>query len=202
MATQRFEPTPLPFRPEQLRGGITSESVRIHHDDLYGASLATLAQIEQRLCAMDYQNVHHTSSPYRELKLHQGFTSNARRLHELYFQQLGGTGQLHGRIIDKITEQFGSFESWRQDFMAAAMAARAVAVLAYDIYDGRLSHVIGDSYDHGAVWGTVPILVIDVAEHAYLRDFGPNKKGYIEAFLDNLNWEIVTVRYEEWERVP
>lgn len=68
------------------------------------------------------------------------------------------------------------------------MAARGWAVLAYDTRDKSLKVFTCDAHNQGGVWGAIPLIVLDVYEHAYFMDYGSDRKAYIESFLQQLNW--------------
>ena len=75
------------------------------------------------------------------------------------------------------------------------MASRGWSVLCWDTKVGDLRHYNGDAHNQGGVWGCLPIIVLDVYEHAYFIDFGSDKKGYIEAFWKNFNWAVAEELY-------
>ena len=88
-----------------------------------------------------------------------------------------------------LIESFGSVDSWRADFRASALAARGWVWLAVDLADGRLFNYLGDSENSPALWGAVPVLAIDLHEHAYYLDFGGSRAKYVDAFLSVLDWD-------------
>jgi len=94
----------------------------------------------------------------------------------------------------------GSFESWAADFMAAALAAKSWAALVYDPYDDRWHNAVMDS-DVDGVWiGANPLVVCDVAEHAYGKDF-KRREDYVAKFLERIDWEEVAARYKSVDRM-
>jgi Fe-Mn family superoxide dismutase len=68
-------------------------------------------------------------------------------------------------------------------------------VLAYDFTDGKLHNYLSDIHSDG-VWSAVPLLIMDVYEHAYFIDYGTGRKSYIEAFMKNVNWDAVNARLQ------
>ncbi|MBM4308679.1 MAG: superoxide dismutase [Deltaproteobacteria bacterium] len=139
-----------------------------------------------------------TGSPeYAELKRRLGWEFNGMRLHEYYFENLGGKGGLNrtGNLFKKISEDFGSFESWEKDFKATGMM-RGIgwAVLYQDQMSGKLINFWIDEHDVGHPAGCTPILILDVFEHAFMIDYGLKRADYIEAFLKNLHWKAAESR--------
>lgn len=93
--------------------------------------------------------------------------------------------------MELIKRDFGSVENWIADMAAAGLSARGWVITAYDPADAALHNYSADAHNIGIVAGTVPIIALDVYEHAYFMDYGTNRKGYIEAFFKNLNWKAV-----------
>ncbi len=80
--------------------------------------------------------------------------------------------------------------------MATGMAARGWTVLAYDTRDNGLHNILLDAHNVGVISSWTPLLVLDVYEHAYYIDFGTAKKAYIDAFIKNIDWQVVNTRYQ------
>jgi Fe-Mn family superoxide dismutase len=98
--------------------------------------------------------------------------------------------------VKKIEADYGSFENWRADLVATAVSARGWAVTALVLPSDRLHNFLVDFHNQGAVWNTVPIIALDVFEHAYYLDYQTNRKAYLEAFFQNLDWGYVEKRYQ------
>lgn len=139
-----------------------------------------------------------TNTPeYAELKRRLGWEFNGMRLHEYYFENLGGQGSLdaEGKLAKKIVESFGSYESWEKDFRSTgAMRGIGWAILYQDSATGKLLNFWINEHDTGHPAGCVPILVMDVFEHAYMIDYGIKRPDYIEVFFKNLNWQVTEKR--------
>ncbi len=134
---------------------------------------------------------------YAELKRRLGWEFNGMRLHELYFENLGGKGGIDKKssLAKKMTESFGSYESWEKDFRSTgAMRGIGWAILYQDSVDGRLMNSWINEHDVGHPAGCTPLLIMDVFEHAFMIDYGLKRADYIEAFFKNINWSKVNVR--------
>ncbi len=135
---------------------------------------------------------------YAELKRRLGFEFNGMKLHEYYFGNLGGSGVLpkDNALSSAIEENFGSFENWKADFIATGrMRGIGWVVLYQDPATGRLVNTWINEHETGHLVGCVPLLVMDVFEHAYVTDYGLDRKAYIEAFFKNVNWKVVLQRF-------
>ncbi|HZV82517.1 MAG TPA: Fe-Mn family superoxide dismutase [Geobacteraceae bacterium] len=139
-----------------------------------------------------------TANPeFAELKRRLGWEFNGMRLHEYYFDNLGGNAPLNvdGRLGKKLSESFGSVDAWEKDFRATgAMRGIGWTVLYQDSADGRLINFWINEHDEGHPSGCMPILVMDVFEHAFMLDYGLKRADYIEAFFKNIDWKAVEGR--------
>jgi len=186
----KYEPKPLPFSaaPE----GISEKTLATHHDKLYVGYVNKKNEIEEKLVALqqggDVTSANQSYSELRALKDGETFAVNGVYLHEWYFDVLGGDGVAAGPLADALAAQHGSIENFLKYFAACGMAARGWAVLAFDTKDKALKVFTCDSHNQGGVWGAIPLIVLDVYEHAYFMDYGSDRKAYIESFLKQLNW--------------
>jgi Fe-Mn family superoxide dismutase len=137
------------------------------------------------------------SPEFAELKRRFGWEFNGMRLHEYYFENLGGKGRLEktGKLYKKIYVEFGSFEAWEKEFRAVGMM-RGIgwAVLYQDPLTGRLFNFWINEHDVGHPAGCAPLLILDVFEHAFMIDYGLKRADYIEAFFKNIQWKAVEER--------
>jgi len=99
--------------------------------------------------------------------------------------------------MDKIQEDFGSYENWKKEFKAAAKSASGWALLVYIPYTNELHNVAVDNHDEGAVWGAHPVLALDVWEHSYYHDYGPDRGQFIDNFFNLVDWTDVQENFEE-----
>lgn len=134
---------------------------------------------------------------FAELKRRLGWEFNGMRLHELYFENLGGAAPLDrgGKLAAKMAESFGSVEAWEKEFRATgAMRGIGWAVLYQDIDSGRLINFWIGEHDVAHPAGCQPLLIMDVFEHAFMLDYGLKRADYIEAFFRNIDWKAVEAR--------
>jgi len=128
---------------------------------------------------------------YGELKRRFGWEFNGMRLHEYYFENLGGKGDINktGKLYQKLIESFGSYEAWAKDFKATGtMRGIGWVVLYQDIFSGKFINFWINEHDVGHPSGGMPILIMDVFEHAFMIDYGLKRADYIEAFFRNIHW--------------
>jgi len=139
-----------------------------------------------------------TASPeFAELKRRLGWEFNGMRLHEYYFDNLGGKVPLDagGRLGQKLAASYGSLDAWEKDFRATgAMRGIGWTALYQDNVSGSVCNYWINEHDEGHPVGCMPILVMDVFEHAFLLDYGLKRADYIEAFFKNIDWNAVEIR--------
>ena len=122
------------------------------------------------------------------------------RLHEFYFENLGGSEPLDksSDLYMRISKDFGSFDAWKKNFTAVGlMRGIGWAILYRDLQSGRLFNIWINEHDLGHLAGGEPILVMDVFEHAYITQYGLDRGKYISAFFDNVQWDKVDSRYND-----
>jgi superoxide dismutase, Fe-Mn family len=182
--------------------GISRESVEAHYK-LYQGYIAKRNEILGRLDGVDLSAANQFYSEIRALKVDLTFAIGGIKNHEIYFEHLGGNGgEPDGAIRNLIARDFGSVGDWRADLKATGMAGRGWAWTAYDWDEGRLFNYIGDAQNTFPVWNATPLVALDVYEHAYFIDYQTDRASYIEAFFNNLDWDVVNDWVEQYQIMP
>lgn len=173
-----------------------SENLLKNHFTLYQGYVTNTNKVLDSLQLMLKEGK--TATPeYAELKRRLGWEFNGMRLHELYFENLGGKNPINkgGKLFNKIVEDFGSYENWEKDFKATGtMRGIGWAILYQDSSSLKLINFWINEHDSAHPAGCHPILIMDVFEHAFLTDYGLKRVDYIESFFKNINWENVESR--------
>jgi Fe-Mn family superoxide dismutase len=137
------------------------------------------------------------SIEYAGLKRRLGWETDGMRLHELYFENLGGQSALSigSPLVEKLEKDFGSYEAWEEDFKATA-SIRGVgwAILYQDNTNGTLNNFWIDEHHVSHPVDRSPLLVLDAWEHSYMLDYGLKRAEYIENFFKNIDWTVVVKR--------
>ena len=181
---------PLDERLLRLNG-ISRATVEAHYR-LYQGYVGKRNEILARLATVDRDAANQVYSDVRALKVDLTFAIGGIKNHELYFAHLGGEGgDPTGPIGDLISRDFGSAGAWRADLRATAIAARGWAWTAYDRDERRLFNYLGDAQNTFPVWNATPLVALDVYEHAYFLDYQTDRGAYIDAFFENLDWDVV-----------
>jgi Fe-Mn family superoxide dismutase len=173
-----------------------SEALLKNHFTLYQGYVANTNKVLDTLAQM-VKDGKAATPEFAELKRRLGWEFNGMRLHEYYFENLGGKSGLdpNGKLAKRLAEQFGSVDAWEKEFRATgAMRGIGWVVLYEDPVNGRLINFWVNEHDAGHPAGCHPLLIMDVFEHAFMIDYGLKKADYIEAFFKNVDWKAVESR--------
>ena len=191
----RHQPRPLRFDPARL-SGLSEKLITSHWENNYQGSVRALNAVERKLA----EAVADSDFPpllYGGLKREELHRTGSVVLHELYFDGLGGNGEPGGTVSQALSAAFGSVDAWEAEFRRTAMALAGGSgwcVLSYNRHTGSLHNYWAWDHMHGAATG-VPLIALDMYEHSYHMDYGTAAARYVDAFMANLDWEIVDARY-------
>ena len=171
-----------------------SETLLKNHFTLYQGYVNNTNKLDEMLRGKSKDA---TNPEYAEVKRRFGWEFDGMRLHEYYFDNLGGKTPLakSGALARKLAEGFGSYEVWEQDFRATgSMRGIGWAILYHDDAGGALFNQWINEHDVGHLAGCRPVLVMDVFEHAFMTDYGLKRADYIAAFMNTVNWQAAESR--------
>ena len=173
-----------------------SETLLKNHFTLYQGYVTNTGKLLDALAQLIAEGKGATPE-YAELKRRLGWEFNGMRLHELYFGNLGGSAPLDQgtALARKLAATFGSVELWEKDFRATgAMRGIGWVGLYLDLVGDRLINFWINEHDVANPAGCIPLLIMDVFEHAFMLDYGLKRADYIEAFFRNIDWQTVETR--------
>jgi Fe-Mn family superoxide dismutase len=170
-----------------------SDQLLKNHFTLYQGYVTNTNKVADALLAMAKDGKMATPE-YAELKRRFGWEFNGMRLHEYYFENIVKDGKAIDKktnLYKKIVSEFGSYENWEKDFKATgAMRGIGWVILYYDALEGRLFNTWINEHDVGHLCGALPLIVMDVFEHAYMIEYGLKKADYIESFFKAIDWTV------------
>ena len=194
----RHAPVPLPFAPGKL-AGLSERMIVSHHDNNYTAAIKNLNKVEEQLAAINKDTPGFLVAGLKEREL--TFT-NSMILHEHYFGNLGGSGKVGGAIQQQLAASYGSLGKWEEQFRALGLSlggGSGWAIMDYNPHEGDVSSYWAGGHTQ-ALAGGLPLLVMDMYEHAYAIDYGAAAAKYVDAFFQNINWDAVNGRLEAAEQ--
>lgn len=170
------------------------------HDKLYKGYVERFNKVSNELDAVSKSDVY----KIRSLKLEEVSNLNAIKLHELYFGNISDlSSQIHRDSLAfiKLSRDWGTFENWQFDFRATALASKdGWVVLYYEPFKNKYINCMIDGDSCNIPLGGIPIIVLDMAEHAYFEGYLGDKESYVNAMMKELNWDIIEARMTIAER--
>jgi superoxide dismutase, Fe-Mn family len=194
---QKYTPKSFPHL-KGLKG--ISDGLLATHFKLYEGYVNRTNGLNERLQAMAKEGKASGKDPvYAELTRRMGFEYSGVVLHELYFENMkpGSSRNIHdGSLKSALTKCFGSVDAWLADFTAVAtMPGIGWAVMFQNPMTGSLSNHWVSLHQDNQPAGFAPVLVMDAWEHAFLPDYAATDRAkYVEAFLDNVDWQAAEKR--------
>jgi len=188
------KPKPLKYRA--IPGFLSADQIAPHHTAHYGGALRGYSALDAKLESSSRAGTAIDPNAFGSMQRGRTSKANSVVLHEFYFDGMAAKGPDPGpRVRRAIERRFGSIDKWIADFTACAKTARGWAMLASSPVNGKLYNVVSDEHSMGVIWMAVPLVVIDVYEHAFYIDYHNRKADYVEKFIDHIDWAEVDVRY-------
>jgi len=184
---------------------LLSEKTKSEHQKLLAKYVDSLNTVAAKLDTADRESANPNHSEYRDLKGDEVFNLNASFLHALYFENISDLKSvvtMDSMAFLRIERDFGSFDAWQKDFIAAALSSRGGwAITSYNVFLGRYINTPIDSHNINVPFNSIPCIVINVGEHAYYRDYLSDRKTYVYAMMKELNWDVIEKRFKKAEKV-
>jgi Fe-Mn family superoxide dismutase len=186
----------LPFDPAALQG-LSEKLLRSHHQNNYSGAVKRLNAIRAQLSGLSFATL--PGFQLNGLKREELIATNSMLLHELYFASLTARPQqLAPAMALALGANFGSVDRWREEFVALGKAlggGSGWVLLTFQPREGTLVNQWAPDHTH-SLSGGIPILALDMYEHAYHLDFGAAAGAYVDAFMQNIDWMRVYERYQ------
>ncbi len=173
------------------------------HFTLYEGYVESLNTITEQLESMGKDKKgNYAYSPFAELKRRFPVAYNGVYLHELYFDNLSSEkGEPDKTFNEAIKKEWGTVSAWKEDVCATGMAGPGWVITGYEPTANRIQNLLITEHHIGWPVDHVPIMVLDMWEHAFFFDYKTDKKAYMNAFFDNLDWDLVNRRFEAAQHV-
>lgn len=180
-----------------------SQKTKDAHVALYKGRVDTLNRVSAKLDTAPRNSAGSYHSDYRCLRLDETFNLNSVWLHELYFSNCFDPHSevyMDSKAYLRLERDFGTFEDWQKDFLACGSAAgNGWAVCGYNLFLKRYVNTMLSNDSQDVMLGLYPLVVIDVHEHAYFKDYQTDKKSYMIAMMRELNWTVIEERFVKAE---
>ncbi|MDK9700702.1 MAG: superoxide dismutase [bacterium] len=191
-----YELPPLPYAYNALEPHMDEATVKLHHDMHHKGYVDGLNKAEEMLAKAretgDFAMVKHWS---REMAFH----GSGHFMHTMYWENMAPNagGPATGKIAAQIEKDFGSYDSFKKQYSAAAVAVEGSgwAVLCREPRAKRLEILQSEKHQDLTLWGVTPLLVVDVWEHAYYLKFQNKRAAFVETWWNLVNWNDVNARF-------
>lgn len=193
--------------PKQFKqvSQFVSQKTKDSHIEKYKGYVESLNKVSAELDTADREAVNSRHSAYRSLKLDEVFNLNAVWLHELYFANCFDP---HSEIVMdsmaflRLQRDWGTFDDWQRDFMACALAAKnGWAVCGYHTFLRKYVNFFVDDHAGSVPVGFIPLIVVDMWEHSYYKDYLNDSKSYLVSQMRELNWTVIEDRFKKAESI-
>lgn len=205
IATKLDESYVAEAKPYKQVSELSSQKSKDAHTTLYKNYVATLNDVSAELDTAPRDAANSRSSEYRSLKLDETFNLNATWLHELFFANCFDPHSeifMDSKAFLRLERDFGTFEDWQKDFIACAMSCGdGWAVMGYNIFLKRFVNTMICDHSKDVMIGLYPLIVVDMHEHAYYRDYLSDKKSFLNAQMREFNWNTIEERFLRAEAI-
>lgn len=185
-----------PLKHAEIPGFLSAQQIAPHHTAHYGGALKAFVAIDSKFEESFQKGASIDSAAFETMQRQKSSRGNSVVLHEMYFDGLAlSKNDPAADVRVAIEKRFGSLDKWSADFIASAKAAAGWAMLVHHPVNGRLYNVVSDEHAMGPLWLALPLVVIDVYEHAYYVDYQNKKPDYVEKFMQHIDWAEVNRRY-------
>jgi Fe-Mn family superoxide dismutase len=185
-----------PLKHKSIPGFLSAQQIAPHHAAHYGGALKAVTGADARLEEVIKSGATMDPAAFGQLKRLVNSRGNSVILHEMYFDGLAPSDvDPSADVLRAIENRFGSLDKWWADFAASAKDAAGWAILVKHPVNGKLYNVVSDEHAMGLLWMAVPLVVIDVYEHAFYIDYQNRKADYVDKFLAHVDWNEVNARF-------
>ena len=178
------------------------KQARIDH---FEKTVATLNKLSAEIDGANPENANKVGSAFRNMKVAEAFAINDAFLQGQFLHNvsdLNSTIMMDMLCYMRLSRDFGTFDDWQKDFIACAKSSRdGYAVTAYSMYLNRYVNLVVDSADTGVPFSAIPVIVLDVSEGVYYRDYISDIDKYIKNMMREFNWGVIEKRFKRCEKI-
>jgi Fe-Mn family superoxide dismutase len=194
------QPRKFSLSTEKLSPKVKSARIK-----LFESAVERLNRISAELDGADPEAANKISSQFRNLKIAEAYAINDAFLQGQFLDNisdLNSTINMDMLCYMRLARDFGDFDAWQKDFIGCAKSSRdGYAVTAYSLYLQRYINFVVDTADAGVPFSAIPVIVLDVSEGCYYRDYVDNLEGYVKNMMREFNWTVIEERFKKCEKV-
>lgn len=197
----------LNSQPKQfsLKTDLLSQDNIQNHLELYNNYIVNFNDANTKLDSVEKSNINSSHNNFRSLKIDETFNLNGVYLHELYFSNIGDPNsqiKMDSLSYMRLSRDFGSFDAWQKDFLACCNASQnGWAVTYLNTYTQSYMNAMIDGHSENIPFGSYPVIVMDVWQHAYYRDYLKDVNTYSRAMMKQIRWNVVEERVMKADKI-
>ena len=176
-----------------------------NHVELYESYVENFNRISAELDGANRDLANSNNSEFRSLKIDETYNMNAIYLHELYFQNISDVNSeisMDSISYMRLQRDFGTFDDWQKDFIACCVSSRCGwAMTVYNTFLRRYVNCFIDLHSQQVPFGCIPVIVMDLWQHSYYRDYLKDSKTYTYAMMKELDWDIIEKRFRNTDQI-
>ena len=176
-----------------------------NHIALYRGYIENFNKTSAKLDSVDRSDVNSNHSEYRNLKLDEIYNLNGTYLHEQYFANIGdNNSQINMDTLAymRLNRDFGTFDDWQKDFIACSLSSRCGWSITYlNFYTQSYMNCFIDLHTKDVPAGMYPVIVMDMWQHAYYKDYLKDAKTYLIGMMKQLNWAVIEERFKKADKI-
>ena len=176
-----------------------------NHKSLYKGYIDNFNKANLKLDTVEKGATNSSHSEFRSLKLDETYNLNGVYLHELYFSNIGDPNsqvKMDSLAYMRLTRDFGSFDEWQKDFLSCCNSSQNGWAITYlNTYTQTYMNAMVDMHTNNIPFGSYPIIVMDVWQHAYYRDYLKDVNTYSRAMMKQLRWNVIEERVMKADKI-
>tara|TARA_B100000674_G_scaffold440067_1_gene402742 strand:+ start:5363 stop:6067 length:705 start_codon:yes stop_codon:yes gene_type:complete len=188
-----------------IKTDFLSDANVANHIKLYKGYLDSFNEISAKLDTADRSSSNSNNSDYRSLKIDETYNLNGAYLHELYFANMSdNNSQINMDMLAymRLNRDFGTFDDWQKDFIACGLSSRCGWVVTYlNTYTQSYVNTFIDLHSENVPVGMYPVIVVDMWQHAYYKDYLKDAKTYLTAMMKELRWPVIEERFKKADKI-
>lgn len=188
-----------------LRTDALSDKTKQYRESEFEQIVETLNRVSAELDGADREAANDKSSDFRRLKIDEAHLMNASFMRAFHFENIADMSSsltMDSLSYIRLARDFGTFEEWQKDFIACCLSSRdGYGVTGYSVFLKRLVNLVIDTESLNVPIGIYPVIVLDVAEGAYYRDYGNDRRSYVFAMMKEFNWGKIEKRFKNADQL-
>lgn len=194
------QPKKITLSTEKLSAKVKNARIKKFEE-----TVESLNRINIEVDSANREDANSINSNYRNLKLSESFAINESFLQGHFLDNISDLNSVINMDMlcyMRLARDFGDFETWQKDFIACVKSSRGgYVVTAYSIYLKRYLNLCIDDATTGVPFSSIPVIVLDVSQGCYARDYVDDVQLYASNMMREFKWQTIDERFKKCEKV-